>query len=115
MLWIINKGGLTDEYEGKAQDPSPDREGEQGKAGEMEGGEKVMQFKYFRVRSYYQDGEWTGADHIYICSLPTEAIEAFRKEYPEHDRCIITAEEFDRERNEAVYQAFRESGCVHFW
>ena len=74
-----------------------------------------MKPRYFRVRSYYQDGVWTGADHIYIAMLSSDAIEAFRKGYPEHRNCIITAEEFDREKNEDLFRVFREAGCVHFW
>ena len=70
--------------------------------------------RYYRVRSYFVGGKWTGADHLYLCENSLKAIDAFRKEYPEHDRCIVTAEEFDKENNRDLYKVFVDCGCVHF-
>ena len=68
--------------------------------------------KYVRVRSYHND-KYTGCDHLYLGNNQAEALERFRKEYPEHDECILIAEYFDSEEHKELFTAFLNCGCVH--
>ena len=70
-----------------------------------------------RVRSYYPDGTFTSCEHIYIESDQQKALERFRKEYPEHEKCILVAEYYDSEaeENKEHFRICRECGCVHFF
>lgn len=66
-----------------------------------------------RIRSYRQNGEFTGADHLYLGNDHVKAINRFRKEYPEHDDCIVIAETYDSEQNADHYKACWNCGCIH--
>lgn len=70
--------------------------------------------KYIRVRSYH-NGEFTTCEHLYAGATQTEALVRFRKEYPEHDECVLIAENYDSEdpKNKAHFAACVNCGCVH--
>lgn len=73
--------------------------------------------KYTRVRSYREhDGSFTGCEHIYARDQ-VKALEWFRREYPEHDKCILVAEDYDPEdpKNKEHFEACKRCGCVHYW
>jgi len=80
----------------------------------MEGGEEM---KYIRIRSYYPDGTFTSCEHLYNESNQQKALERFRKDYPEHDECIIVAEDYDSdaEENKEHFRICKECVCVHFF
>ena len=69
---------------------------------------------YTRIKSYY-NGEFTSCEHLYLGNNQVEALEKFRKEYPEHDKCILIAEKYDseEERNKEHFKACMRCGCVH--
>ena len=71
--------------------------------------------KCIRIRSYYPDGSFTSCEHIYLESDQQKALERFRKEYPEHDCCIVVAEDYDPDENPEHYRMCKECGCVHFF
>lgn len=70
--------------------------------------------KYVRIRSYY-NGEFTSCEHLYTGTNQVDAIARFRKEYPEHDNCILIAEAYDSEKpeNKSHFAACVNCGCVH--
>lgn len=67
-----------------------------------------------RIKSYL-NGKLV-AEHIYYRNQ-TKAIEMFRKEYPEHDECIVVAEDYDETdpKNAEHFKVACDCGCVHFW
>lgn len=67
-----------------------------------------------RIRSYYQDGRFTGCEHIYARSK-VKAIEWFLRDYPEHTQCIVVAEEYDPGETPGHFRACSECGCVHYY
>ena len=71
--------------------------------------------KYVRIRSYYQNGKFTSCEHLYAGTNQVEALEKFREEYPEHDNCILIAENYDSEKPEHKehFAACLRCGCVH--
>ena len=71
---------------------------------------------YVRIKSYYEDGHFTGCEHLYSnCATLDEGIQKFRAEYPEHDRCLVTAEHYDstEERYKEHFEICKACGCVH--
>ena len=61
---------------------------------------------YVRIKSYYEDGQFTGCEHLYSnCATLDEGIQKFRSEYPEHESCIVIAEH---------YEICKACGCVHW-
>ena len=71
-----------------------------------------------RVTSYYQDGRFTTCEHIYAAQFQQDAIDRFKKEYPEHAKeCIIVAEYYDSEdpKNAEHFEVCKRCGCVHYW
>lgn len=70
--------------------------------------------QYVRVKSYL-NGKFTGCEHLYLGYDQSAALKRFRKEYPEHDSCILIAENYDseREENKAHFSACLRCGCVH--
>ena len=69
---------------------------------------------YTRIKSYY-NGEFTGCEHLYLGNNQVKALEKFRKEYPEHNDCILIAERYDSEdeRNAEHFKICLSCGCVH--
>ena len=57
------------------------------------------------------------ADHLYAGDNHVKAIEAFRKEYPEHEKCVITAKTVDDEdpNLREYFSASRHCGTAHFF
>lgn len=70
--------------------------------------------KYIRVASYL-NGKFTGCEHLYLGNSQVDALERFRKEYPEHKKCILIAENYDSEaeENKSHFAACLNCGCVH--
>lgn len=70
--------------------------------------------EYVRIRSYY-NGKFTGCEHLYMGTNQVTALERFRKEYPEHNKCILIAEAYDSElpENKAHFAACVRCGCTH--
>ena len=68
---------------------------------------------YTRIKSY-RDGELL-AEHLYLGDSQVKAIERFRKEYPEHNDCIVVAERYDSEdeKNKEHFRICCQCGCVH--
>ena len=50
--------------------------------------------KFVRVRSYLQSGE-LAAEQLYLGENQYEALERFRRDYPEHQNCVLVAETVD--------------------
>lgn len=73
--------------------------------------------KYVRIKSYYQDGKFTGCEHAYIGDDKVKALERFNHDYPEHNKCIPVAETIDDEDAEWLdwFRIARTCGCVHFF
>lgn len=71
--------------------------------------------KYVRIRSYSNDK--LVADHAYGGDNQSIAIARFRREYPEHDNCILVADTIDDDDPEYKewFRAARECGCAHFF
>ena len=78
-------------------------------------GDRRMEF--IRIRTYGADGEFTGCEHLYFGNSQTKAIVRFRREYPEHNDCIVVAEAYNSEeqKNKEHFGACSRSGCVHYW
>lgn len=70
--------------------------------------------QFVRIRSYL-DGTFTGCEHLYMGNDQVKALERFRAEYPEHEKCIIVAENYDseKEENKAHFAACLRCECVH--
>lgn len=69
----------------------------------------------YRITSYYPDGRFTTCEHIYLAGDSSAALSRFRREYPEHDACIVLAEEYDPNSNPEHFAACLRCGCVHYW
>lgn len=69
--------------------------------------------EFVRIRSYYQDGRFTSCEHLYCGNDQVKALERFRKEYPEHDNCIVVAEHYESDENAEHFKACLNCGCVH--
>lgn len=69
--------------------------------------------QYIRIRSYLTDGTFTTCEHLYFGNNQSEALARFRSEYPEHDGCILVAENYNSEEHEAHFKACLNCGCVH--
>lgn len=69
--------------------------------------------KLYRIKSYYPDGRFTGCEHIYTAGNSSEALARFRGAYPEHDSCIVTAQEYDPAESPEHFAACLRCGCVH--
>lgn len=69
---------------------------------------------YVRIKSYL-NGKFTGCEHLYLGNNHVNALDKFRKEYPEHKNCILIAESYDSEdeRNKEHFKACLNCGCVH--
>ena len=48
-----------------------------------------------RVKSYLQSGEFTTCEQIYVTTNQQEALDKFKRTYPEHKDCILVAEYID--------------------
>lgn len=70
--------------------------------------------EYTRIRSYYDNGQFTGCEHIYARDQQ-KAIEWFRKDYPAHKMCLLVAEAYDPEDDPAHFEACKACGCVHYY
>ena len=70
--------------------------------------------KMTRITSYLN--ERLVAEHIYLGDQ-VRAIRRFRKEYPEHEMCVVVAEDYDPDdtKNKSHYEACVRAGCVHVW
>lgn len=70
--------------------------------------------QFVRIRSY-QDGTFTGCEHLYMGNDQVPALERFRAEYPEHEKCVLIAENYDseKEENKAHFAACLRCECVH--
>lgn len=70
---------------------------------------------YVRIKSYSPDGTFTGCEHLYFGSNHVKALEWFRREYPEHKDCIVSAETIDSEsaENREYFAVCKRCGCVH--
>lgn len=73
-----------------------------------------MELKYIRIRTYL-NCKFTGCEHIYLTTSQSEALERFRREYPEHNACIAIAADYDPKENPSHFEACKRCGCVHFW
>lgn len=73
--------------------------------------------KYVRVKSYYQDGRFTGCEHAYVGEDQCKTIKRFRDEFPEHEKCTVFAETIDDEDEkwQEWFRVARRCGCVHFF
>lgn len=69
--------------------------------------------RYIRVRSYL-DQKFTGCEHLYSGDNQVKALEMFRKEYPEHDQCILIAENYNSDDHPDHFKACQACDCVHF-
>lgn len=71
--------------------------------------------QYVRLKSYFPDGQFTFCEHLYFGNNHVKALEWFRKEYPEHNKCIVSAETIDVDEpgNKEYFEACKGSGCVH--
>lgn len=71
--------------------------------------------QYIRIRSYYQNGEFTSCEHLYFGNNQVKALERFRKEYPAHNDCILVAEAYDSDdpKNKEHFEICLRCGCVH--
>ena len=71
--------------------------------------------KYVRLKSYFPDGNFTGCEHLVLTDSHVKALEWFRKEYPEHNGCIVIAEYYDSEdpKNKEHFEVCKRCGCVH--
>lgn len=69
--------------------------------------------KYVRIQSYFQSK--LVAEHLYYGDDHVRAIEAFRKEYPEHDSCIVVAStiEGDSQKWQEYVNVCRRCGLVN--
>lgn len=67
--------------------------------------------KYTRILSY--DKGKLVAEHIYRTDNQSEAIAAFRKEYPEHCGCVVTASGYVPSENKEHYEVCCRCGVVH--
>lgn len=69
-----------------------------------------------RITSYFKDGTFTTCEHLYARDQ-AKSIEWFLKDYPEHKKCIIVAEDFDETnpKNKDHFEACKRCGCVHYW
>jgi len=70
---------------------------------------------YVRIKSYYQDGKFTGCEQLYFGNDQVKAIERFRKDYPAHNECILVAENYDSEdpKNKEHFAVCVRCGCVN--
>ena len=70
--------------------------------------------KYVRIKSYLNN-QFTGCEHLYLGNSHVEALNKFRKEYPEHGECILIAETIDSEepKYKEYFQTCLRCGCVH--
>lgn len=70
---------------------------------------------YTRIKSYYQDGRFTGCEHLYLGNDHVNALLRFRAEYPAHDSCICVAETIDSDapENREYFEICCRCGCVH--
>lgn len=71
--------------------------------------------KYVRIKSNFPDGTFTGCEHAYLGDNHTDALARFRKEYPEHNECIVIAQTIDADDPKwfGWIKAARDCGCVH--
>lgn len=69
--------------------------------------------RYYRIRTYLQDGTFTACEHLYLAGTSQGAIDRFLRDYPEHRACIVVCEEYDPEQTPHHFNACRECGCVH--
>ena len=70
---------------------------------------------YVRIKSYYQSGKFTSCEHLYPGNDQVKALERFRRNYPEHNDCILVAETIDDEDpkiDEEYIHIFYRCGCV---
>lgn len=76
----------------------------------------MNKWEFTRIRSYYQNGEFTGCEHVYARSQQ-KALEWFRKDYPEYKDCILVAEviEEDLDNPSEWFKACSRCGCVHYF
>ena len=72
---------------------------------------------HIRIRSYYTNGKFTSCEHLYTGYTQIQALERFRKDYPEHDKCIVVAEDYDCNdpKNAEHFKACKMAECVHFF
>ncbi len=72
---------------------------------------------HIRIRSYLPDGTFTSCEHLYRGYTQASALARFRQEYPEHNKCILVAEDYDCEdpKNAEHFKACKACGCVHFF
>lgn len=70
---------------------------------------------YVRVKSYYQDGRFTGCEHLYLTDNQCKALERFHAEYPAHNDCICVAEYIDSDdpKQREYFEVCCRCGCVH--
>lgn len=68
--------------------------------------------KYVRIKSYR--GKELLSEHLYCGSNQTKAIVSFRREYPEHNDCIVVAEPYDSGKNQEHFAICVRCGCVHY-
>ena len=68
---------------------------------------------YIRIR-VYDDGKYVG-EHLYKGDSQVRAIERFRTDMPELDRCILVAENYDSTDPESKehFEVCKQCGCVH--
>ena len=73
--------------------------------------------EFVRIKTYFTGGKFTGCEHLYLGNSQTKAIEKFRREYPEHNECIVVAEAYNSEdqKNKEHFEACSRCGCVHCW
>ena len=71
--------------------------------------------QYVRLRSYYPDGRFTSCEHLYHGRDQVKALLWFKREYPEHNFCVVLAEPYDSDdpKNREHYAACLRCGCVH--
>lgn len=69
---------------------------------------------YTRIKSYL-NGKFTTCEHLYLGNIHTKAILNFRRQYPEHENCIIVAETYDSDdpQNLEHFKSMLNCGCVH--
>lgn len=69
-----------------------------------------------RIKSYYPNGTFTYCEQLYVGENQTEALSKFRRDYPEHNTCILVAEHIDENdpKNFEYINICRRCGCVNY-
>lgn len=69
--------------------------------------------KYVRVRSYHES-KWNGTEQLYLGENQVNALERFKKDYPQYvSTCILVAETIDSDDDREYFKACQRCGVVN--